>query len=189
MNIQVKIERDAIDYAGLYHKQHTMLQHKFNLAAETFNGHQAELIRIAHVKELEPVSEPENERKPVIEVVRIPVWINKELHIPHYSAIHIIDYVCKKYGVSKLDLVSDRRTMDLIIPRHEAMFKLQHHTALSMPQIGRLLGNRDHSTVMKALSKFQIRLDNNDSKLIPDPDHWIDGLQMHRVFVGQGDGI
>ena len=189
MNIQIKIESDAIDYAGMYHKQHKMLQHKFNLAAETFNGHQAELIRIAHVKEMEPVSEPENKRKPVIEVIRNPVWLNEELKIPRCSAVGIVDYVCHKYGVSKIDLVSVRRTMDLILPRQEIMFKLRHHTVLSLPQIGRLLGDRDHTTVLHGIRKFQIRLDNNDPKLISDPAHWIDGLQMHRVFLGQGDGI
>ena len=193
MNIQVKIEKDAIDYKSLYHAQYKMVRERFKIAAQNHEKKDVCRFLISTIAEneveLEPDPEPIIEAGPIAPIGSTLLWLNEELKIPRCSAVGIVDYVCHKYGVSKIDLVSVRRTMDLILPRQEIMFKLRHHTVLSLPQIGRLLGDRDHTTVLHGIRKFQIRLDNNDPKLIPDPAHWIDGLQMHRVFVGQGDGI
>ena len=189
-----QIENSPVDYELYYHEHYKNVRRNISNAGRDYGQKRIALVLAAKRAEME--TKPVIEHEPVVALsnaITPPnstlLWLNEELKIPRCSAAGIVDYVCKKHGVSKLDLVSVRRTMDLILPRQEIMFKLRHHTVLTLPQIGRLLGDRDHTTVLHGIRKFQIRLDNNDSKLIPDPAHWIDGLQMHRVFLGKGDGI
>ena len=63
--------------------------------------------------------------------------------------------VCAYYNVNGADLVSHRRTGPLIRPRQMAMLLLKHTTTLSIPQIGRLIGKRDHTTVLYAVKKLE----------------------------------
>lgn len=48
------------------------------------------------------------------------------------------------------DIVSERRTRDVVIWRQALMAALRTLTVMSMPQIGRHLGGRDHTTVLHA---------------------------------------
>lgn len=70
--------------------------------------------------------------------------------------------VCAYYGISKDDLVSRRRTSPLIRPRQMAQYILRITTTMSVPQIGRLVGNRDHTTVLYSIEKIQ-RLAETDA--------------------------
>ena len=69
-------------------------------------------------------------------------------------ALRILNEVCTQYGVTKLDLISDRRTANLMRPRMHAYYRLRTETTLSFPQIGRLMGGRDHTTAMHGYKKF-----------------------------------
>lgn len=62
------------------------------------------------------------------------------------------------FGVRKLDLVSHRRTADIVTPRHVVFYLAKSLTPLSFPEIGRRMGGRDHTTVISALRKFGARL-------------------------------
>jgi len=65
--------------------------------------------------------------------------------------------VARHYGVSVIDLVSARRTQPLAFVRHIAIYLVRELTALSMPSIGRLFGDRDHTTILHAVRKVQAR--------------------------------
>jgi hypothetical protein len=65
--------------------------------------------------------------------------------------------VARHYGVSVIDLVSGRRTQPLAFIRHIAIYLVRELTALSMPSIGRLFGDRDHTTILHAVRKVQAR--------------------------------
>ncbi|WP_316214154.1 helix-turn-helix domain-containing protein [Bradyrhizobium sp. SZCCHNR2032] len=71
------------------------------------------------------------------------------------SMASIIKAVCQFYHVSALDIRSERRTSDVVRPRHLAMYFGKQLTPLSFPTIGRLLGGRDHTTVMHGARKIQ----------------------------------
>jgi chromosomal replication initiation ATPase DnaA len=62
--------------------------------------------------------------------------------------------VCEHYKVRKDDLLSVRRTKELALPRQVAMYLCQQHTHNSLPAIGRMFGNRDHTTVLHAVRKI-----------------------------------
>jgi|SRR6478609_1197147 len=70
---------------------------------------------------------------------------------------YIIEKVLKGYpGVTLADLISVRRTKHLIEPRHMAMAAVHDQRPdLSLPAIGRIFGNRDHSSVHHAIQNVK----------------------------------
>jgi len=63
--------------------------------------------------------------------------------------------VAQAWGVSAEALQSKRRTKDLTIPRQVAMFLIKEMFDLSLVEIGKLFGGRDHSTVIHSVSKVE----------------------------------
>jgi hypothetical protein len=86
----------------------------------------------------------------------------------------IIHAVCVESGVRRLDLISQRRTKNLVLPRHIAMALCRELTGLSYPTIGRRFGGRDHTTVMHAADKFRPQCAAVRTRLLPDAPviHW-----------------
>jgi hypothetical protein len=66
------------------------------------------------------------------------------------EADRIIKAVCDAAGVEIKHLLSERRARWIARPRQLAMALIAERTALSLPQIGRKMGGRDHTTVMHA---------------------------------------
>jgi Bacterial dnaA protein helix-turn-helix len=62
-------------------------------------------------------------------------------------------------GVSVIDIKSHRRSSDVVIPRHLVMALARRLTLRSLPEIGRMLGGRDHTTVLHAHQKYKPLLD------------------------------
>jgi hypothetical protein len=60
----------------------------------------------------------------------------------------IFDAVCQHFGVSRIDLISHRRTKELVKPRHIVAHLARKYTVRSLPEIGRWIGGRDHTTIM-----------------------------------------
>jgi chromosomal replication initiator protein len=71
------------------------------------------------------------------------------------------------YQVSPAALGGPSRERTTVHARHVAMYLLRAHTALSLQQIGRLLGNRDHTTVHHGVTKIH-RLSTSDPSLGED---------------------
>ena len=66
----------------------------------------------------------------------------------------ILRLVSKTEKVTKADLISPRRTMPITRYRQIVCYLAGTLTFCSLPQIGRLLGNRDHTTVLHAKTKI-----------------------------------
>lgn len=58
------------------------------------------------------------------------------------------------FGVSVNDMISARRTANLVRPRQIAMYLTKSLTLKSLPEIGRHFGGRDHTTVLHAVRKM-----------------------------------
>ncbi|MEN0087763.1 MAG: chromosomal replication initiator protein DnaA [Pseudomonadota bacterium] len=71
--------------------------------------------------------------------------------------------VSKHFGVSRQDLLSNRRTRVIVRPRQIAMFLSKNLTPRSLPEIGRHFGGRDHTTVLHAVRKVE-ELSNSEPK-------------------------
>jgi chromosomal replication initiator protein len=70
----------------------------------------------------------------------------------------IIREVAQKHGVLVADILSDRRHKPVVVARHEAMWRCKNETSFSLPQIGRAIGNRDHTTVMHGIKMHEQRM-------------------------------
>lgn len=63
--------------------------------------------------------------------------------------------VCARYGLSAIEMQSDRRARYVARPRQIAMYLARDLTRNSLPTIGRLFGDRDHTTVMHACRQVE----------------------------------
>ncbi len=72
--------------------------------------------------------------------------------------------VARQYNVSRADLLSSRRTANVVRPRQVAMYLAKVLTLRSLPEIGRRFGGRDHTTVLHAVRKIET-LSGNDTAL------------------------
>lgn len=70
------------------------------------------------------------------------------------SARTIQHAVCAHYRVTLQDLLSPRRHAEIMRPRQVAVWLCRTLTALSMPKIGQLFGDRDHTTILAAIRKI-----------------------------------
>lgn len=75
------------------------------------------------------------------------------------------------YNLKISDLKSKRKNKALILPRHGAMYLTRRLTELSLPEIGRQFGGRDHTTVIHALQKVENIIGND-----PDYEKTMDAL-------------
>jgi len=67
----------------------------------------------------------------------------------------ILRVVSKHYNVTRADLLSSRRTANVVRPRQIAMYLAKVLTLRSLPEIGRRFGGRDHTTVLHAVRKIE----------------------------------
>jgi hypothetical protein len=81
-----------------------------------------------------------------------------------YQWRDIIEQVAQKHGVFMSDMRSVRRGRPLVAARHEAMWRLKRETSMSLPEIGRRLGGRDHTTVIHGIKAHQERIDKGTAK-------------------------
>lgn len=74
----------------------------------------------------------------------------------------IIEIVTAMFNISRERLMSDERSRPVALPRQIVMYLLRKEANLSLPQIGEMLGGRDHTTVLYAIRKISDRLERDD---------------------------
>jgi chromosomal replication initiator protein len=74
-------------------------------------------------------------------------------HEKRVSIEDIQKRVAEHYNIRLTDMSSARRARSVARPRQVAMYLAKHLTQRSLPEIGRRFGNRDHTTVMHAVSR------------------------------------
>jgi len=68
--------------------------------------------------------------------------------------LQLVDAVAQAFGVSQERMLSRDRSAEIALPRQIAMYLLREEARLSLPQIGEVLGGRDHTTVMYGCQKI-----------------------------------
>lgn len=74
----------------------------------------------------------------------------------------IIEVVSEHFGVSKEDITSTKRNSEFMLPRQIVMFLCRDLTDTSLKNIGKILGKKDHSTVLHGVNKVTEELKTND---------------------------
>jgi len=77
------------------------------------------------------------------------------------SVEEIQQRVAEGFGVSRAELVGSSRAATPLRARQVAIFLTRDLTDLSLPQIGRLYGGRDHTTVLNSLRRVEASLDED----------------------------
>ena len=72
--------------------------------------------------------------------------------------------VCKFFKISKNEMLSARRSRYLVRPRQTAIYLAKLLTSKSLPEIGRLFSNRDHTTVIHSVKTIE-KLRQEDKEL------------------------
>lgn len=67
----------------------------------------------------------------------------------------IIEATSKYFRIRPDDIRSQRRTKELVIPRHVAMYLCKNLTNISYQKMGKHFGDRDHTTILHAIGKVE----------------------------------
>jgi chromosomal replication initiator protein len=74
----------------------------------------------------------------------------------------IIQQVADSYGVTMERILGRDRTREVALPRQVAMYLLREEGNCSLPQIGDVLGGRDHTTVLYGCEKVADLMERDD---------------------------
>jgi chromosomal replication initiator protein len=85
--------------------------------------------------------------------------------------------VGEAYGVKLSDLKAKNRTKAVAFPRQIAMYLARQLTHASLSEVGRAFGGKDHTTVLHAVDKIQVLL-QEDPKLRKTIDGLIQGISL-----------
>jgi len=75
----------------------------------------------------------------------------------------ILEEVAKYYGTTKDTITSKKRTKEIVIPRQVSMYLCRELTDTSFDEIGKVMGGKDHSTVMHGHNIISSELSTNTS--------------------------
>lgn len=75
----------------------------------------------------------------------------------------IIQQVCKHYGVSESDVLGRSRKREYVNARQVIIYLAQKHTKMPANRIGKLIGGRDHSTVIHSCEQVDNHLKTDKS--------------------------
>jgi chromosomal replication initiator protein len=90
--------------------------------------------------------------------------IPKGAREPAAPVEEIQERVSRAFGISRAELVGSTRAATPLRARQVAIYLTRELTDLSLPQIGRLYGGRDHSTVLNSIRRIEARF-GEDEKL------------------------
>ena len=92
------------------------------------------------------------------------------------TAEEVMSLITGDFAITARELIGKSRTQSVSLPRQIAMYLLREHTENSLEDIGKIFGNRDHTTVIYAVNKIRERsqkdrmfketLDNLSSRLM-----------------------
>lgn len=74
----------------------------------------------------------------------------------------VLDIVAKSFNITNAELLSRDRSQKVALPRQIAMYLLREFADVSLPQIGKTVGGRDHTTVMHACDKVADLIERDD---------------------------
>jgi len=82
----------------------------------------------------------------------IPAWGNPNRG---KSIAMILQEVAQKYGVGVNDIKGHRRSKRLVQAKMEAYWRARNETVFSMPTIGKLMGGKDHTTILYGIRTYE----------------------------------
>ena len=83
------------------------------------------------------------------------------------SADYIQEIVAKYFNIDKKDLISTKKSNDIVYPRQIAMYLCRSIGQMSFPKIAEEFNKKDHTTIMHAYKKIEKDIkENSNTKMI-----------------------
>lgn len=153
-----------MSYLGDLHKAH--LARRQRLWPDAPRAKAARPVPVAIAQPLPPMIDEEDRATKLAALQRQVAAVGsnlaamldtRDVHVRQTPVTLIVKTICAYYGVREQDLMAQRRTRTVVLPRQIAMYLARELTVKSMPEIGRRFGNRDHTTVLHAIRKIEAR--------------------------------
>ncbi len=74
----------------------------------------------------------------------------------------IISTVAEHFGITNLEIASQKKSKEIVFPRQLAMYLCRNMTDVPLKTIGEYLGGRDHTTIMHGIEKISTELRTNE---------------------------
>jgi hypothetical protein len=136
-------------------KQELLRQAKRAKLRETFEECQKLVGRVA----LEP---EKGKRKKVVRLVApvanvspLESLVDESPYTGFQMIGRIMSVVANEYGITRDEMIAHRRAQCVTEPRHICMFLAKEMTNKSLPQIGKQMGGRDHTTILYGIDKVK----------------------------------
>lgn len=75
----------------------------------------------------------------------------------------IINTICEHFHISREDLTGSKRNSEIVFPRQIAMYLCREMTQTQFKEIGKIMGGKDHSTVIHGYDKIAYEVKNNEN--------------------------
>lgn len=75
----------------------------------------------------------------------------------------VIQIVADHYGITPLDIASQKRNKEIVFPRQIVMYLCRDMIGTSLQEIGKYLGGRDHTTIIHGIEKISGDMNKNES--------------------------
>lgn len=75
----------------------------------------------------------------------------------------IIQTVAEHFGISTKDILGQKRNAEIVFPRQIAMYLCRELIDTKLTLIGKIMGNRDHSTVLSGVNKIKDEIKKNET--------------------------
>ena len=74
----------------------------------------------------------------------------------------IIEVVAEHFGVNPEDITSQKRNSEFVLPRQISMYLCRNIIGMSLADIAKLLGKKDHTTVIHGIKKITTELETDE---------------------------
>ena len=75
----------------------------------------------------------------------------------------IMQIVADHFGITPLDIASQKRNREIVVPRQIVMYLCRNMTTTPLQLIGKYMGGRDHTTIIHGADKIAKDITKNDS--------------------------
>jgi chromosomal replication initiator protein len=79
-----------------------------------------------------------------------------------FEPSRVVDVVASVFGITSEKLLGRDRTREAALPRQVVMYLLRQEANVSLPQIGQVVGGRDHTTVIYACEKVADMMERDE---------------------------
>ncbi len=91
----------------------------------------------------------------------------KDLIFPHIAREitpeYIIQVVADHFNITPEDIMSQKRSKEIVFPRQITMYLCREFTNIPLQQLGKMLGGRDHTTILHGIDKIKADIPRNDA--------------------------